>query len=305
MSEPRKHHYIPQCYLRNFSIDNRRKQVLLLDMKRKIKRVVSIADIAQRRDFNRVEIHDVDPNALEKSFSKFEDDVSRSIKIIVDGGDFTAEIKDNILNLIALLAVRSPQKRNGFAQSYAHVAKIIMDISLTSEKSWHAYMKKFPIDQRVSFEKAKDFFESDSYKIATRRETHIRDELKMFEVVLPLLYARKWQLIIGNSPTHLFFTSDNPVVINWNEPDKVPLIYKSSPGFGRIDTTIGFPLTSNHFLIGRFDIDNDGYVEATDDIVATCNTFTIESVYEQIFTSSFDAYITTDENLKFVIKDLF
>ena len=165
-------------------------------------------------------------------------------------------------------------------------------------------MARLPIVQHASYEEAKDFFENERYVIHTPRETHVRDELKMFNAILPLLYARKWQLVTSISSSQLFFTCDNPVVITWNEPNKVPLIYRSLPGFGHTETTVYFPLTSNHFLIGRFDIDDDGYVDATDEMVAACNLNTVSNTYEQIYASSLDAYIQTDTCMRFAIKEL-
>lgn len=304
MSKPRKHHYVPQCYLRNFSINQKLKQVFLLDLKQKKECKASIKDIAQRRDFFRVDIDGVDPNIVEKSFSKLEDQISCSIKMIANGGQFTGDVKINILNLIALLIVRSPQKRSLYAEFHARTAKLIMEISLTTKQRWEAQMEKFPADKRVSYEIAKEFFESQRYTIQTPRETHIRNEFLMFDTVLPYLFDRKWQLITSSTNSQLFFTSDNPVSIDWDEPEKVPAIFRSSPGYGMVNTTISFPLTSNHFLIGRFDVDRDGYVNGTDEMVGVCNLNTILNSYEQIFSSSLDAYIKTDITPKYFISNI-
>ncbi len=304
MNEPRKHHFIPQCYLRNFSVGEKRKQVFLIDAVRNIECKTSIVNVAQRRDFNRVNINGIEPNYFEKNFSKFEEKVSCSIKLLMDSDVFKNDVKDNILNLIALLAVRSPQKRNSFAKSYAQTIKIIMELSLATRQRWEGYMEKFSVEQRVSYEIAKDFFESERYTISTPRETHIRDELKMMDTILPYLYARKWQLLKSNSKTGIFFTSDNPVVINWNEPEKIPQIYRNSPGFGMKNTTIYFPLTSSYYLIGRFDIDEDALVLATDEMVAVANTAILMGAYEQLYSPSMNAFINNENSIKYPLKDL-
>jgi hypothetical protein len=224
--------------------------------------------------------------------------------MIIDGGNFTGDVKDNILNLIALLSVRSPQRRNGFAKSYAHTARLIMDLSLATRERWDAAMKRFPATQHASYEEAKEFFENEQYSINTPRETHVRDEFKMFETVLPCLYARKWQLISSVFDSQLFFTSDNPVRIDWNEPDQISLIRRASPGHGMRNTTVFFPLTARHCLLGRFDIADDGYIAATDEMVAMCNLNTVLNTYEQIYASSLDAYMATEKCMKFAIKEL-
>ena len=304
MSEPRKHHFIPQGYLKNFSISDKGKQVVLLDANRKICVPVSVKDVAQRRDFNRIEIDGVDPNIIEKSLSHFEGKASCALRLIKEGSVFDSDVKDYILNLMALLIVRSPQMRSNQSNFYAKSAMMIMDLVLTDESRWNEHMNKFPENERISYAKAKKFFESEKYSITTNVETLIHNEFKMLDSVLRCLYARDWRMITCVEDSQIFLTSDNPVTISWDCPEKIPLIYRSSPGYGMKNTAVYFPLTSRHYLVGRFDSES-GYVDATDEMVAICNTQTVTNAYEQIYAPSGNAYFKTESEMKFTVDKIF
>lgn len=54
MNEPRKHHYVPQTYLKNFCIPGKAKKIYVYDKINNKKFETSIQDIAAERDFYRV-----------------------------------------------------------------------------------------------------------------------------------------------------------------------------------------------------------------------------------------------------------
>lgn len=294
MSEPRKHHYLPQAYLRNFSIDSKNKQVFVLDGSSNKSYISSIADVAQRRDFNRVEIEGYDLNFIERHMASFEGKLSACIKNILKGGLFVGETKDYILTFIALASVRSPQMREHFSGFLTTTVDRIMDISLSSEERWKKSQKDSGDKHEISYADAKDFFESKKYKITTNKEYHIELEFKLTDVIYPYLHARNWQLITSSHKENTFLTSDNPVRLDWNNQEEIPEFYRRSPGFAMKNTTVYFPLTRHHYLIGTFD-KASGYLEGPSELVAACNSHTISFAYKQVF--------SPDSKAKFLAED--
>src|SRR4051794_32422018 len=105
MTTARRHHYVPQFYLRGFSVPRKKvRQVVVFDPNQWAPFQSPIANIAAERDFNRVDVEGLDPNTIETGMSKFESRCSSALERII-----AARSLDNVddrallLNLIALL----------------------------------------------------------------------------------------------------------------------------------------------------------------------------------------------------------
>src|ERR1700680_888417 len=79
----RRHHYVPQCYLKGFVRDRNKPKLFLIDAKEKRSFPTAPVNVAVGRDFHRIEIDGYEPDALEKSFSEFEGGVSRALDRII------------------------------------------------------------------------------------------------------------------------------------------------------------------------------------------------------------------------------
>ena len=243
------------------------------------------------RDFNRIEIAGFKPDALEGMLANFEGQVTTALRNVAESREFKADDRLFILNLLALLAVRSPQMREHWRRVEEQLMKKILGLSLASKERWEAQeaaMAKAgkgpkPGELPISYEQLKEFYEKDEYDITFNTEHHIGIELKTHDVVLQALMARKWEMhAIEREDVGCFVTTDRPVVLTWNSPESIPLLYRESPGFGMPDTEVLFPITKNLVIIGSFE-GKDGTVPATTLFVARANTKTIHHAFEQMY----------------------
>src|SRR4029078_201778 len=194
-----------------------------------------------------------------------------------------------ILNLIALLSVRSPQQRENWRPFQENVAKQVMDLALASRERWEGEMRQmkkagWELNDNITYEQLKDFHERGEYEIAVNQEWHIGLELKGFDVVLRTLVHRKWRLYATTEETGWFVTSDRPVVLTWNHPEKIPVMMRKSPGFGATDTEVYFPLSHKIALVGVFEDVGEGTYEASFELVAKANVRMILAAFEQVYT---------------------
>ena len=83
-NEPRQHHYVPRFYLRGFT-DSAREDGQLWVHDRKLDRRYpsNPANVARERDFNRVDLPEGDPNAVEAAFAALE---NRAAPIFAETG---------------------------------------------------------------------------------------------------------------------------------------------------------------------------------------------------------------------------
>ncbi len=284
----RHHHYLSQCYLKGFTKGKAKKSKLtVIDFKERKRFETIPRNVGGIRDFNRIDIEGVDPNAIESALSEFEGQAASALKKLEETLDFSGKTQDLILNLIALIGVRSPERREHIRQFEAEVIERIMGLSLESKERWGAQEAKRKEKDpgyvsNITYEELREFFDSKEYKITLTTEHHIRNEMIMIEAILPCLYGRNWVLVRSTKETGPFVTTDNPVSLTWNEPEKIPPFYRASPGFGMSDTQVYFPVSQDIALIGEFDRENK-ILEASPMLVAVLNTKMLHNTYKQIY----------------------
>jgi len=306
----RHHHYLSQCYLKGFTKNGAKKSKLkVFDLvNSKIFETIP-RNVGGLRDFNRVDIEGIDQNAIENSLATFEGEAASAIKRLEETLLFEGETKTLILNLIALLAVRSPEMREHWRGFQAKIVEQLMDLSLATKERWGSQISQMKesgkeIDDNVTYEDVKRFHESKEYEITVAREHHIHMEFVGIEAILPGLEGRNWLLIKSTEKTGPFITTDNPVNLSWKEPEKIPPLYRNSPGYGMKDTQVYFPISRNIALIGEFD-GSDSMIEGDLNLISALNTKMLMFTYKQLYSSKTDFKFRWDNGAIHNGKELF
>jgi len=81
----RRNHYVPQSYLKGFTVERKKKkrQITVFDGKDRKVFITAIDNVALERDFNRVELEDFEPDAFEKAMAGFESEISPALDRII------------------------------------------------------------------------------------------------------------------------------------------------------------------------------------------------------------------------------
>jgi len=107
MSQPRKHHYLPQFYIRFFSENG--KQVFQIEKASARCYLCSIKDAAAIRDYHKIDHQDAeDPHILEKRLSKIEDDFAKALEEVITSGIRTKHVYARLIEFVSLMRVRVP-----------------------------------------------------------------------------------------------------------------------------------------------------------------------------------------------------
>ena len=291
-NEPRNHHYIPQCYLRGFGWKHKKYWCTYLASARTGWVATNVRNVGAERDFLRIEIPGQEPNALERAMANMEGEIATSLKKIEQTKRFEGEDRTMILNLMALLAVRSPERREHWRQFQEQVAMRVMDLALSSKEMWHGQIQQMKeagreVNEKVSYEKMKEFHERGEYDIEVAREMHIQTEVSVFDTVLQSLGRRNWSMYVTNKSLGPFVTCDSPVVLSWLNPPKTRSPFNRSPGFDLRNTQVYFPISQNLALIGEFD-GEDCTLQAIPQVVGHGNVQMIEHSVAQLYSSEKD-----------------
>jgi hypothetical protein len=289
----RRHHYVPQCYLKGFAAERDKAQIHAVDLRRLLAFATSTKNVAQKRDFHSLADTNTDADALEKAFSGFESEVSLALERCIAAGAFDAgDDRSYILNLIALIAVKNPRVRANHDRFRKRIMKTAMDLAISSPEIWATQVRKAKAsgfikpDADTDYEKMRAFVKANAYHIVISPADHVITELDVFDAVLPLFFQRAWMLLRAPAGTTGFITSDQPVCLMWSDPP-APGLGRPPPGFGRPGTMVLFPLSPSLALIGTFEGD-DEVIDATGSQIADFNFAMIENARRQIYARGLD-----------------
>jgi len=122
MSQPKKHHYLPQFYLRGFSQDGRS----LCQIEKHTARgfVGSIKDLAAVRDYHKLDYESVKNSyELEKKLSEVEDALANVLRTVLRDGIKTATSHAGIVELVSLLRFRVPAIKMAVEESCRQIVR--------------------------------------------------------------------------------------------------------------------------------------------------------------------------------------
>lgn len=92
MNQPRRHHYVAQMYLAGFTNTGTKDgQLWVADLKRKHEWRCKPEGVAHSRDFYRLEIPEVDPFVIERSFGELEGEFAAVIQDVIANKRFVSE----------------------------------------------------------------------------------------------------------------------------------------------------------------------------------------------------------------------
>ncbi|GAB3419014.1 hypothetical protein GCM10027318_37550 [Massilia agilis] len=269
-------------------------------------------NVACARDFNRIDAEGVAPDHVESGYAKFESLVAPALRRMSDSRNFgNAEDHNLVLNLVALLAVRTPRMRENVRDFHERVARQMMSLTVASKVRYEATFERavedgyIDKDRSVSYEDMRDFVDRGEYTIEVATTRHVDNELNLVDTVLPLLGRRTWTLIRAQPGTGGFVTSDHPVGLQWAE--QKPRGFFSSPGFGLRGTELLFPISHDLLMVGQFE-GVGGVLEANMHQVAFANTALIWHATRQVYARDDKFfYLRNDGELKRgsdLVKDL-
>ena len=136
--EPRRHHYVPRCWLAGFTEAGEKDGKLwVTDLQRQRQWPSSPNNAGHIRDFYRLSDEQLDPVIVEKSFSQIEDVVAPILRSLdreqraPDGEEFST-----LLPFIALQWARVPSFRPMVFNVLDSVTREKLAVDLQSEESW-------------------------------------------------------------------------------------------------------------------------------------------------------------------------
>ena len=133
------------------------------------------------------------------------------------------------MHLIALISVRNPRLRGVLDKFHKDIYSRVSDIIISNRKIYETQIKKTkrddaPVKETVSFEDAREFYQSGNYKLVVNQTHLIKSKLQMLDSVVKCLEQRNWCFVSAPADTQ-FICSDHPVVLTWSREELQNALY--------------------------------------------------------------------------------
>jgi Protein of unknown function (DUF4238) len=281
---PRRQHFVPQFYLRGFVGET--GMLFVIDRPSKKSFRTPPKNVAAERDFNRVDVEGMDPNAIEKDLAEFESKVAPALKRVKAAKSLDdKKDRDAAMNLICALAIRNPRQRARINDFVAELMQRAGETIVATKEQWESLVRRMKAagigddSSSVPYEEMKKFIKERRYKIEVRNELNVSLEIDEHDSLLQYLSARRWQILVANEGSGGFVTTDVPVCITWLDGQGH---WMFPPGFGLLGTQVIFPISTNLALRGTFE-GEENVVDADIFTVASINSILISNAEKQIY----------------------
>jgi hypothetical protein len=298
MPDPRKHHYVPEFYLRNFS---KNEKLEVFDLQKRSFRPSTPNNEAHIRDFYRLDNDPETPDQFEVE-TKFLPEIEGKAKIIIDGIIEKKTLPPENSEEYAFLCIfiglsfgRTPATRRLFSdildQIWHFKVQILADLGPEGLEKL-AEDRKIPKEHRVSFEDVQSLAASGSVRLEMNQGYVVGETLSMGVKMAELLSQRRWQVLI--TPLSALVTSDRPVLLQNTNPE-----ISGPPGFALANTVVQIPLASSISLLGTYEEPKSLITQLNRSQIARHNSQTIMNADRFIYSVDKDfEYMDYDGSIK-------
>jgi len=243
-AQPKRHHFVPQFYLRNFA-DGKRRLRMYARGRGAEPIVAMVKDAAVESGFYSVAHESGEKSQrVESVLSVIDDKAKAAVDAILRGG-FPPErqAREDLAIFIALQTLRTPLDRRQYEAMVDYTQKVMLE-------GWTADYARERLQQTgldTTDEAVAEIMDvvdnPEKYRFVPHQNEHIKIMLSVATQVAPVIAARAW--LLGACNTASFVTSDHPVV--WrsapNETNR-----HLGVGLGNAEE-VYFPLDRHHVLM--------------------------------------------------------
>jgi hypothetical protein len=215
-NEPRKHHYVPKCWLAGFTETGEKDARLwVTDLSRQKQWPSTPENAGHIKDFYRLADPAPDPVVVETFFSKLEDLAAPVMKRI--DRERTRPDRDELDALLHFMAyqwVRVPRFRPFALQIVERITRGKMSEDLQSRERWMASLVADGMDPdspATEYESVKRIFESGNWSISAQTGWYIQRAFQDVNTILDCLRERYWGISFTDQGR--LIASDNPVAL--------------------------------------------------------------------------------------------
>lgn len=235
MNNPKKQHYVPQTYLRQFTGDN--GNLTIYDMVNKEYRKQKPSAVGYNKHFYTVEIEGEKDYFIEKYLAEHIDSLYPDLLFKISNKfNFSARDKYNLGLYLAAQYLRTPAQRKNYNRMIQQETKQINRLVYSARENLGQ------LTDEMNNQKIAKVIKEGDYEVNVPKERSLEFLLSFIEEMATML-TKQNIIILEASKKSEFITSDNPYTM---VKDKWA---RGLPGFGIITTTKVIPFSPKYLLL--------------------------------------------------------
>lgn len=285
MVQARRHHYVSQFYLKNFTENRNKPRLFVVDIPERKSFRSKPQNVAFENDFHTISALGQRSDAVETALARVESEVAPALaRIIEDRSLSNREHANHLFFFVAMLLVKNPAQRNTFDEISNKLMRHIGKMQASDKQSFEATVKEQiangEMPANTDIEGLRQALLGDDYSLELSTDAHLDMELSNIPELLPLLANRQWS--VYHAKEGQFVTCDRPTVLMWTDP------MRNGPiGLALADTRVLFTLSSEVAISGTFE-GEDCSAEIDSDAVASINGQIILNANRQVYARDAD-----------------
>lgn len=220
-------HYVPQFYLRAFSIPNKLGELYLYRRARRPKRA-GVSIVASDEDYYTIksDIPGVDKRQIDKLFQHIERESAPILKRLLTASkiEFTAAEHEQLSLFMACLASRTPLSQERFRKLDSTVNLHSMKVFSSNKEAFYQSMRdEGSPDSDEKLEEFRQHILDGGLSIKYEPEADdyfLRTQLEAAQWIAPIIENKQWH-ILESTTSRLFVTTDNLVTLI--RPENCPI----------------------------------------------------------------------------------
>jgi len=208
LATAKRHHTVPQFYLRGFADDERISTVRLPGDQRFVQ---TVRKAASETNFYAVEGHEDGADVFEKLLAALEGGAA-SVFAMIQGGRWPLPVEERttLAHFVALQAVRGPDQRRNLEHVVSAVTRLEIGVGgRAAVKDWVARNRGLAITDEESEKVWEQATRPEGPPIRVSPIVHIRQIADLVDKLLPYVAGRPWALVRFKERS--LITSDSPV----------------------------------------------------------------------------------------------
>lgn len=278
--EPRRHHYVPTCWLAGFTEDgDKGGKLWVTDLRQRKQWPTNPGNAGFIRDFYRLSDEQMDPVFAEKALSQIEGEIAPILRSVdqelrpPDEDEFEA-----LLYFIAIQWARVPTFRPFILNVLDTMSDEFFAEALKDPESWKRALEKAGISAEApdaEYKRMKVLHASKAHTLSPSTDWYVQRTFQAAVDILPSLRKRFWGA--AYSPSGNFIGSDSPVILEGQRGQVV--------GFENAEFVI-WPLSRHVLLYATLERMRPKRVNRK--YIAHMNTLTLLRAEKQVFSHAPD-----------------
>lgn len=206
----KRHHHVPQFYLRGFA---RNEQITTVRLPGDQRYTTSVRKTAAENGFYSVPGHDEGPDVFEKLLSGAEGEAAAVFSKLESGvWPLVVEDRATLASFIALQVTRGPEQRRNMQHMQAQIARLeVGAVGKAGVKGWARRKLGLDLDDAAAEKVWEQATRAEGPPIRVSALAHIRQMGEMVNELVPYIAGRPWMLVEFDKRS--LFTSDTPVAL--------------------------------------------------------------------------------------------